>query len=167
MSFGESIAPLLGRFVLGWFYLTQAYAYANSWHHTAALLIARHLPAPTLFLFAGILGLILGALSLIFGFRTRAGALILFTITVCATLTLHDYWHLSPAAAARAVEFDLFARNVAIAGGLLALVGLGGGRFVLDGEEPAGQSGHAYGFGGGPHGGHGHGKRSPQRHSYH
>ena len=28
MSFGESIAPFLGRLVLAWFFITQAYRYA-------------------------------------------------------------------------------------------------------------------------------------------
>jgi putative oxidoreductase len=143
VSFGESIAPLLGRFVLAWFYLTQAYRYAAGWNDTALLLSMKNLPASGIFLFIGLLGIVLGALSLLLGFRTRAGALTLFTITVAATVTMHDYWHIS-APVAREADYDIFARNIAIAGGLLALIGMGGGPFVMDkpshggGQKPAG-----------------------------
>jgi uncharacterized membrane protein YphA (DoxX/SURF4 family) len=74
------------------------------------------------------------------GFRTRAGALALFAITIAATVTMHDYWHLR-VAAARSADFDIFARNIAIAGGLLMLIGMGSGRFAIDkpagGEKPS------------------------------
>ena len=44
---------------------------------------------------------------------------------------MHDYRHLR-AAAARGADFDIFARNIAIAGGLLMLIGMGSGRFAID-----------------------------------
>jgi uncharacterized membrane protein YphA (DoxX/SURF4 family) len=55
---------------------------------------------------------------------------------------LHDYWHLQ-AVVARAADFDVFARNVAIAGGLLMLIGMGSGKFGFDNAKPPGKpSGH-------------------------
>lgn len=131
MSFGESIAPLLGRLVLAWFFLIQAYHYALDWNDTAVLLTMKHVPAPPLLLPAALGGIVLGSLSLVLGFRTRAGAVALFAITIAATVTMHDYWHLR-AAAARSADFDIFARNMAIAGGLLMLIGMGSGRFAID-----------------------------------
>ena len=38
MSFGESLAPFLGRLVLAWFFLIQAYHYALDWSDTTILL---------------------------------------------------------------------------------------------------------------------------------
>jgi putative oxidoreductase len=145
MSFGESIAPLLGRLVLAWFYLVQAYRYAADWNGTAELLMLKGLPAANVFLFVGLAGIVLGSLSLALGFRTRAGALTLFVITVWATVEMHDYWNLKTAAA-RTEDYDIFARNIAIAGGLLALIGLGGGAFGMDdaggGKKKGGGGGH-------------------------
>ena len=68
----------------------------------------------------------------------------LFASTIGATVTMHDYWNLATLAA-RTADFDIFARNVAIAGGLLVLMGVGPGRFaagprwdpVADGEKAA------------------------------
>ena len=143
MSFGESIAPFLGRVVLAWFFLTQAYRYALDWNNTATLLSMKQVPSPPIVLLLGLTGIILGSASLLLGLRTRTGALVLFAITIAATVTLHDYWHIQ-SAAARAADFDIFARNIAIAGGLMALIGMGGGRFGMDGEsKPAKPAGGA------------------------
>jgi len=134
MSFGESIAPLFGRWVLAWFFLMQAYSHALDWNNTALLLAMKSGPTPPAILLIGLIGLVIGSLSLLVGFRTRIGALVLFTITVVATVTLHDYWSIE-AEIAREQDFDIFARNVAIAGGLLLLIGMGSGRFGFDGAE--------------------------------
>ena len=131
MSFGESLAPLLGRWVMAWFFLTQAYRYALDWNNTAILLSMKNIPIPPIILLIALVGLLLGSLSLVFGFCTRAGALALFAITMAATVTLHDYWHIR-VAAARSADYDIFVRNVAIAGGLLMLIGMGSGRFGMD-----------------------------------
>ena len=139
--------------MLAWFYLTQAYRYARDWGETSLLLTMKTLPGAPFFLFVCLLGITLGALSLLFGFRTRAGALTLFTITVGATLIMHDYWHIA-APVAREADYDVFARNIAIAGGLLALIGMGGGRFGMDNKKSGkGGGGHkpAGGGGGGHH----------------
>jgi putative oxidoreductase len=139
MSFGEALAPFLGRLVLAWFFLTQAYRYALDWNDTTILLTMKNVPTPPVLLLTALTGIVLGSISLLLGFRTRAGALALFAITIAATVTMHDYWHLR-AAAARSADFDIFARNIAIAGGLLMLIGMGSGRFAIDspgrGEKP-------------------------------
>ena len=149
MSFGESIAPLLGRFVLAWFYLIQAYRYAMDWNGTAELLSIKGLPAAPIFLFIGLVGITLGSISLLLGYRTRVGALTLFLVTVWATVTMHDYWNLKTVAA-RSADYDIFARNIGITGGLLAIIGMGGGRFGIDGAGGGG-GGHKGGGGDGHH----------------
>jgi putative oxidoreductase len=150
MSFGESIAPLLGRFVLAWFYLVQAYRYAADWNGTAELLSLKGLPAAPIFLFVGLVGIALGAISLLLGYRTRVGALTLFVITVWATVTMHDYWNLKTLAA-RSADYDIFARNIGITGGLLAIIGMGGGRFGIDGAGGGGAGDGGHKGGGGHH----------------
>jgi putative oxidoreductase len=131
MSRGESIAPFLGRLMLGWFFLFEAYHYGSDWSNTVILLSMKDLPGVPLLLAVSLIIIALGAVSVLLGFHVRAGAATLFVITIAASVIVYDYWHLT-AAAARAEAFDIFSRNVAIAGGLLLLVGLGPGRFALD-----------------------------------
>jgi putative oxidoreductase len=144
MSFGESIAPFLGRLVLAWFFITQAYRYARDWNATALLLTMKDLPAPPFLMLVGLVCAAVGSMSLLLGLRTRIGALLLFAITLGVAVTLHDYWHIK-AAVARNADFDIFARDIAIAGGLLVLTGLGAGKFAMDnaGSKTGGRSGGA------------------------
>jgi len=140
MSFGEAIAPLLGRVLLAWFFLSEAYARAVDWSGTTMLLAMKGLPAPAVLLFIALSVMALGGLSLLFGVRARLGALALFAFTIIATVTMHDYWKLHEAAA-RAADYDIFVRNLAIAGGLLVLVGLGAGKFAIDNVKTPGRRG--------------------------
>jgi putative oxidoreductase len=131
MSLGEAIAPFLGRLLLSWFFLSEAYRYAGDWSGTTTLMAMKDVPAPGVLLFVALAAMILGGLSLFLGWKTRLGALALFAFTLASTGMMHDYWTIGDEAA-RQADYDIFARNLAIAGGLLVLVGLGGGRFALD-----------------------------------
>jgi putative oxidoreductase len=131
MSSIEALAPLTGRLILVWFFLSEAYRYARDWNTSAILLSMRNIPLPSVMLAAAAAGIVLGSVSLLLGFRTRAGAAVLLAITLALTFTLHDFWHLR-APIARNADYDIFARNVAIAGGLLMVIGMGAGAFALD-----------------------------------
>ena len=61
--------------------------------------------------------------------------MLLFGVTIVATVLMHDFWHIRDNVAAHHADFELFARNIAIAGGLLLLVGLGPGPLALDNSK--------------------------------
>jgi putative oxidoreductase len=131
MSFSELISPLLGRALLAWFFLASALGIVGNFEGTSQLMMMQHIPAPQLVLVAVLMVLILGGLSLLLGFHTRAGALMLFAFTLLASMLMHDFWKIANLID-RTADYEIFARNVAIAGGLLLLVGMGPGAFALD-----------------------------------
>lgn len=131
MSISELLSPLVGRMVFGWFFLSQVALYGGDWEGTITLMTFRGIPGAAFILALTLLLLVMGSLSLIFGFHARYGALILFTVTILAAVMMHDYWRIADPAA-RAADFELFACNAAIAGGLLMLVGLGAGPLAVD-----------------------------------
>jgi putative oxidoreductase len=134
MSFSEYISPLIGRLALAWFFLSEVYTRAGEWEANVALMALKQIPAPP-FLFAlAILVMVLGGLSLLLGFHARHGAMILFGFTAISSVLMHDYWHIKEAGA-RAADYEIFARNIAIAGGLLMIMGLGAGPFALDNRK--------------------------------
>ncbi len=139
MSISELLSPLVGRMVFGWFFLSQAAVYVGDWEGTIALMTSRDIPGAAFILALTLLLLAMGSLSLIFGFHARYGALILFMVTVLATLGMHDYWRIIGNPSARAADFELFACNAAIAGGLLMLVGLGAGPLAVDNAGKSGK----------------------------
>ena len=73
---------------------------------------------------------VIGGLSVLTGFATRLGALALALFLVPTTLIFHDFWTMS--GQARTGEMVNFMKNLAVMGGLLALVAFGPGRYSLD-----------------------------------
>lgn len=83
------------------------------------------LPAPMLITWVVIAVKLLGGLSVLFGFKTRYGAYALAAFSIGSALLGHMNW-------ADMNEFNNFFKNVAIAGGFLALSVSGPGAFSLD-----------------------------------
>ena len=135
MSFGETIAPFLGRVMLAWFFLSEAYWRLLDWGATVQLMSFQDIPAPDIVLFVSLLLMVLGSLALLLGFRTRVGALVLFLVLflvlLVSTVGMHDFWNIQNAGA-RQADYDLFARDMAICGALLFIIGIGPGKFAVE-----------------------------------
>ena len=131
MSISERISPFIGRMVIAWFFLSEAWARLAGFDATITLMRMQHIPAAPPLLVLALLAMLLGSLSLIAGFHTRHGAMLLFGFTVVVSVLMHAYWTLTDPVA-RAADYDIFIRNIAIAGGLLLLVGMGPGPFAFD-----------------------------------
>jgi putative oxidoreductase len=131
MSFGENIAPLVGRCMLAVFFMLAGVQKLQAWE-ASALNMAQHgveFVQPLLALAIVTEG---GAgFGLALGFRTKLMALILFAYTLAVSFGLHDFWRMGDAELAQ-TEMRFFAQNMAIAGGLLLLVGMGAGRWSYD-----------------------------------
>ena len=131
MSISELISPLVGRVILGWFFISEALSYGRQWEGTIQLMMLKDVPAPALLLALGIVVMLIGGLSLLLGFQARHGALLLFAFTIAASVLMHPYWRIENASA-RSDDYEIFVRNIAIAGGLLMIMGLGSGPLSLD-----------------------------------
>lgn len=103
---------------------------ANGWDHAIQGMTQKDLPVAALLLALALIVMCLGSLSLILGYQTRYGAMLLFALVILSSLAMHDFWMMR--ITDQPAEYELFARNIAIAGGLLLLVGMGPGRFALD-----------------------------------
>lgn len=131
MSFGENIAPLAGRCLIAALFVLSAVNKLQNWDSTT-LYMAEHGISMIQPLLALSIVVELGAgAGLAIGFRTRLMALILFVFTLTVSFQLHDFWTMGDTDVAR-LEMALFAKNMAIAGGLLVLVGLGAGSWSYD-----------------------------------
>jgi putative oxidoreductase len=125
------MSPLVGRLALAWYFLRAAIFYAGNWDATVSLMALKHVPAPPALLALALIVMFLGGISLVLGYHARYGAILLFGFTIAATLLMHDFWTITKAAD-QAADYESFAANVAIAGGLLVIVGLGPGGLAID-----------------------------------
>jgi putative oxidoreductase len=114
-------------------FILAAVGKLQHWDETAAAMTAHGVSAAGPLLALSIV-LELGAgAGLAAGFRTRLMALVLFLFTLVVSFVMHDFWTIADNADLARTELQLFAKNMGIAGGLLVLVGMGGGRLSFDG----------------------------------
>mgnify|MGYP001099450040 CR=1 FL=1 len=139
MSFSETISPLLGRCALVWFFGAVAMTIITDWGRVQGLMEARHVPLVPIVMLLALVFIFLGCVSLLLGYHARHGAVILFGLTIVAAVTLHPFWLMT--GEARQAEFEIFARDVAICGGLLLMVGMGPGPFAIDNRARGGGRG--------------------------
>ena len=92
MSFGENIAPLVGRCMIAALFVLSGVNKLQNWDSTT-LYMAEHGVSMIQPLLALSVVIELGAgFGLVIGFRTRLMALILFVFTLAVSFQLHDFW---------------------------------------------------------------------------
>lgn len=128
----QGASSLLARLMIT---LVFASAVANKvmqFSSTAAYMQQEGVPVPKFALFGAIGLLLIGCVSLILGAWTRIGAMFLLAFLAAATFYFHDFWQMVDPGQ-RQLQTIQFMKNVAIGGGLLALVAFGGGPWSIDG----------------------------------
>ena len=95
-------------------------------------LAAKHVPLPPLVLVVALVLIVMGCISLLFGYHTRHGAVLLFGLTIVAAVALHDFWHYRRCGGARWWNSRFSPAMSRSAAGLLLMVGMGGGPFAID-----------------------------------
>jgi putative oxidoreductase len=131
MSFGENISPFLGRGLMALFFALIGLQQVQDWAGARLNLLSHGLAPPDAILAIAVVIEFGCSAALLLGFRTRLAALALFVLTLAASVALNDFWKIDDAEQSYA-QMQLFLRNVAIAGGLLVIVGMGAGRWSYD-----------------------------------
>jgi putative oxidoreductase len=121
---------LIARILAGYIFLLSGWGKILGLAGFASYLQRHGLPAsyPLAVLGAGVE--FLGGLALILGIVTRFAALALIAFILVATGIAHRFWELDEAA--RRGQATSFNKNMAMIGGLLALLVAGPGRFSID-----------------------------------
>jgi putative oxidoreductase len=127
-SAATTIAPAAGRAMISTLFLLSGFSKVAAPAMTIGYIQSVGLPLPSAAFALSTLVEIVGGLALLFGFRTRITASILFLFTLATAAVFHNNL-------ADQNQFIHFFKNIAIAGGLLNVVAFGGGRISLDGRR--------------------------------
>lgn len=122
----KAFLMFIGRICLGIIFLWSAIDKILNFTAYIELMIPEGLANPSAYLAGSILVEFIGGLSLVFGFWTRFGALLLLIYMVPATLIFHDFWMVAEHVS-RSLQTTLFLKNLAIFGGLLYVLTCGPG----------------------------------------
>lgn len=118
-------AEVAGRFLLALLFLLSGLGKLGAYGATAAYMSANGVPGALL---PAVIAIeVLGALTIILGWKTRVSGLLLAGFSVLTALTFHNNF-------ADQIQMIMFFKNLAIAGGLLLLVANGAGPLSLDGR---------------------------------
>jgi putative oxidoreductase len=117
---------LLGRVLLGLIFLISGINKIADPEGTQHYMTLMGMTSMTTLFYLGAVAMeIAGSLSLLLGYRTKAGAWLLFLFMIPTTLIFHTNF-------ADQNQMIHFLKNLAMMGGLLYVAGYGGGRFAMD-----------------------------------
>jgi putative oxidoreductase len=126
-------AALLGRLLIASVFVPAGFAKLADLPGTMAYTASGGLPG--VFVFPALALEILAGLAILVGWQTRWAALALAAFTLATGLLYHYLPAQSLQGAEAFVQTLMFQKNLAIAGGLLVLAGLGGGAWSLDARQ--------------------------------
>lgn len=121
---------LIARLLMAALFLPAGIAKLTGFEGTVGYITSVGLPAPTLAALAALVLEIVGGAALIVGLGTRFAALALAFFTLVASFIFHAYWSV-PADQVFVTQL-LFFKNIAVAGGLMALAAFGAGAWSFD-----------------------------------
>lgn len=124
-------ALLIARLAIAVLFLWAGVGKAGAPEAQAAYIAQHGLPAASVLVWAAAAVELLGGALLLIGWQVRSAALVLAVYTIVAAIVFHAFWS-APAAEVMMQKIN-FMKNLAIAGGLIALAGVGGGRYAIVG----------------------------------
>jgi uncharacterized membrane protein YphA (DoxX/SURF4 family) len=118
------------RFLVALIFIMSGTGKMFSFAQTSDMMGAAGFRAPSLFLIGAVAFELIGGLLLLFGFKTKIGALLLITFLIPATLIFHAA-HLGDPAQTQMQMIQVL-KNVAILGALVKFFADGAGLFSID-----------------------------------
>src|SRR5215471_1540967 len=118
MSRLHNIAFLIGRVIVGGFFLMNAFNHFAQFNMMTGYANSKGVPAPALAVGGSGVLLFLGGLSLLFGYHPTIGAGLLVIFLLGVSFGIHNFWKLQDPQT-RMGEMTHFLKNMAILGLLL------------------------------------------------
>jgi putative oxidoreductase len=116
----DSVFFITGRSLLGLYFIVPGLGKVFDFASTLALMRMKGVPFSLFLLPLTIAIQLLGGIFLILGKNLRLTAFLLFGLTICINIFIHNFWALN-GDPSQAHEMQNFVKNLAIASGLLVL----------------------------------------------
>ena len=121
----KAFASLLGRVLFVLIFVNSGVGKIGNFDGTAQSMAKFGMPVPSFFLVGAIFLELVGSITVILGYFTRFGALLLIVFLIPTTLIFHTRFD-------DQIQMIMFMKNVSMLGGCLILLGQGPGRWSLD-----------------------------------
>ncbi len=114
---------LIGRILFGGFFLYSGISHLRNRKQMASYTASKGVPSPELAVTLSAVPLIAGGTSLLLGIKPKMGALAVAGFLAAVSPIMHDFWR-SEDPEQRQNDMISFLKNVALAGGAVALMGV-------------------------------------------
>ena len=131
MEFLQDLFALLGRILISGTFLWGAYEKVKNWQTSVSYMRAKGMPQVSITMPVAVGLKIVGGLLVLFGWHTHVGAFFLLVVAIPFLYWAHPFW--AAAGNEQMVQRGFFMKEVAIIGGLLLLLAMGGGNFAIGG----------------------------------
>jgi len=121
----KALGALIGRVLLVLIFVNSGIGKIGNFEGTTQYMAQHGMPYASFFLAGAIFLELVGSITVILGYFTRFGALLLIIFLIPTTLIFHTNF-------ADQVQMIMFMKNVSMLGGCLILLAQGAGRFSLD-----------------------------------
>ena len=123
---------LLGRILFSFIFLKAGFDHFSK--ESIGYAAAQGVPAASFFVpVSGILAII-GSISIILGYKAKAGAWLIVLFLVPVTLMMHNFWTLTDPMM-KQMQMAMFLKNVSMLGGALLITYFGSGPLSLDSKR--------------------------------
>jgi putative oxidoreductase len=129
----HDITALVGRILIAYLFIPAGFGKLMGFAGTVGYINSVGLPLPEVGAAIAIVVELGFGIALLLGYKTRFTAFVMAAFTIAAALFFHKYW--SAPDAMKMMQTINFNKNIAIAGGLIALAGFGAGRLSIDGKQ--------------------------------
>ena len=126
----QDVIALVGRILIAYLFIPAGFGKLMGFAGTVGYVASSGLPLPQVGAAIAILVELGVGIAFLLGYKTRIAAIVLAVFTVLAAVFFHKYWAVPEAM--KMMQQINFNKNIAIAGGLLALAAFGPGRLSID-----------------------------------
>jgi putative oxidoreductase len=131
----QNVLSLVARVLLAYIFIVSGWGKIGGFDGTVGYIASKGLPMPQVVAALTVLVEVGAGLALLVGLFTRWSAAALAVFTLLAAFIFHAYWAVPPEQTM--MQSIQFMKNLAIAGGMLALVAFGAGAYSVDAKRGA------------------------------
>lgn len=130
----QTVASVFGRLMIATIFIMSALGNKiPQFQQVAGYMASEGMPAPQIMLAGAIVFLLVGGVSIVFGWWTRIGATLLLVFLILATYYFHDFWNAPEDQ--KQMQMIQFMKNLSLMGTMLFLIANGGGWGSIDHYE--------------------------------
>ncbi len=122
---------LIGRILYSMIFIILGFNHFFSLNEMVQYTASMGVPAPSVATIISGLVILAGGLSILLGYKTKIGSMLLFAFLIVTALVMHSFWSIEDQMQSQ-IQLIMFLKNLSMAGGALLLYYFGTGPLSIE-----------------------------------